>query len=508
MSLFSWNLDNNNPSSRVPSFGPMTTASTSLRTACRAPSVRWLPSMLVHSDTNRSSNVGNGNNKTGSTTTSAFRSNDIYAQQPSVSHPMPSVISQHQEEIMGTNDSPGTPEDASGQSEEGQDDADPGYTPEVETVMSNPDDGSKAMANTGSTNTVSQGGDEDGDEFGRSRKHGKRLTTKEEVSLFQICNRHADTFGHRSKLCEWWMSVTAEFTREQGHPYSWHSVRRKVELVTKQRIKFLDELREKTKNAGSTVLATEDLSNPRWREAVDAWIPTWRRWEDAEARRIEKRDSRIFRKRKRLSAGLATWETGSRGSSTPMPLATDSATTQFSSIQLPPGFDSMFSNTASTTDTNTNNNNSTRQTPRSCPSAATTASTTIDSTTISAILEILSRLNKYLDSRPDSRLSPSTAEPHDKPNNDPPLSLSSSPFSPSSPSSSFHVSPPEPHPQPPSTEKTAESAAVSASIEKMKDDLRVELRKEMEKDRAALEQRLDSVQHTQELILDMLRRGH
>jgi hypothetical protein len=46
-------------------------------------------------------------------------------------------------------------------------------------------------------------------------------------------------------------------------------------------------------------------------------------------------------------------------------------------------------------------------------------------------------------------------------------------------------------------------------IEKMKEELRqemrVEIRRELERDRAALEDKLDSVQRTQEMILEMLR---
>lgn len=79
-----------------------------------------------------------------------------------------------------------------------------------------------------------------------SRQH-RRLTTKEEVALFDICNQNADTFGSRSNLCKWWQSVATEFQRtHQGRSYSWHSVRRKVELVTRQRIKFLEDQRTRS----------------------------------------------------------------------------------------------------------------------------------------------------------------------------------------------------------------------------------------------------------------------
>ncbi|KAJ5937211.1 hypothetical protein N7454_004866 [Penicillium verhagenii] len=148
-----------------------------------------------------------------------------------------------------------------------------------------------------------------------SRKHGKRLTTLEEVSLFEICNRHASSFGKRSDICNWWRGVAEEFTRAHGRPYSWHSVRRKVELVTKQRVKFLKDRRQQQENqnqnqnrlvaGGSHVQAqaqlSEDSMNPQWCGVLDLWIPTWRRWQEAEAKRIEKRDEIV--KRRRVSQG-------------------------------------------------------------------------------------------------------------------------------------------------------------------------------------------------------------
>ena len=127
----------------------------------------------------------------------------------------------------------------------------------------------------------------------RSRKHGKRLTTKEEVSLFEICNRNAHTFGKRSDICNWWRIVAEEFTHAHGRPYSWHSVRRKVEMVTKQRVKFLDDQRS---HGLTGAHLTEDSMNPQWCAVLDAWIPTWQRWEQAETQRIAKRDEMIRRR--------------------------------------------------------------------------------------------------------------------------------------------------------------------------------------------------------------------
>lgn len=366
--------------------------------------------------------------------------------------------------------------------------------------------------------TLSRGGD--------ARKHGKRLTTKEEVSLFNICNHHADEFGQRSNLCKWWNTVTDEFTRDQGHPYSWHSVRRKVEMVTKQRMKFLEEQRDKGGNAG------EDLSNPRWRAAVDAWIPTWQRWEEAEAKRIEKRDSRKTRKRK-SRAWDYSWETTAaadawRAPSSPVgaappplplpsaaasipavtapaPTTTTVSTSQNSvPVRLPPGFDSMFSNpnpspptpqTQKTTPYSSYHPTPPAPTPPETSSPAAAATATESMTT--ALLQTLGKLNKHLDA--------AAPDPHPHPH-----SSASSPFISALVSTTGSQTQPQPqHQHQHSTDDTNAMTITPTSLSMLKEELRREmqdeLRREIEKDRASLEEKLDSVQRTQEMILEMLR---
>ncbi|KAL2863533.1 uncharacterized protein BJX67DRAFT_363203 [Aspergillus lucknowensis] len=339
------------------------------------------------------------------------------------------------------------------------------------------------------------------------RKHGKRLTTKEEVSLFEICNRHAAEFGRRSNLCKWWMTVTMEFTRGQKHPYSWHSVRRKVEIVTKQRMKFLEEQRDK----GNT--EADDLSNPRWRAVVDAWIPTWQRWEEAEARRIEKRDSRRPRKRKwtvttpasttittdgqwdlpNANAAVTaadTWRAPSSTTSSPMvshtihthnhtpqthiqtqtpqPLATPK--TAATSVRLPPGFDTMFAQ---------------RPSPSSSSPAA---NPTSDNTMMAAVLETLGKLNKHLDSSSTPSLLPPTTEQH--PSSSSQQVLVPGPENPNGLDDGLQNIPP---------------TALTRLKEELKKEMLGDLRSEWDKERAVLEEKLDSVQRTQEMILEMLR---
>lgn len=365
-------------------------------------------------------------------------------------------------------------------------------------------------------------GDGDGDlDTDTPRKHGKRLTTKEEVSLFEICNSHATSFGHRSNLCNWWKTVTAEFTRAHGHPYSWHSVRRKVELVTKQRIKFLEG---QMSHPGS--VAADDVSNPQWRAAVDEWIPTWRRWEEAEARRIEKRDSCRSRRRKKIQSWDLWATTDADGwrfppaSSTspvgvpvgagtslqasantagdvipttpatttaaaPPPLSPSSTPT---TVKLPPGFESMFSNPPFTTQT--------------ISTAAATAPSP-DYNMVSAVLETLGKFNKHLDAAsanggPDPRSSAAIS-----------ALVSSSELAAQNHSSPQPAQISHSHPQPPSPPPSSLHQNKSLDIESLKEELRqdmqAEMRRELERDRAVLEEKLDSVQRTQEMILEMLR---
>ena len=361
-----------------------------------------------------------------------------------------------------------------------------------------------------------------------SRKHGKRLTTKEEVTLFDICNRHAHEFGQRSNLCKWWITVTAEFTHDQGHPYSWHSVRRKVEMVTKQRVKFLEELREKNAAANdpnNTAAAGEDLSNPRWRAAVDAWIPTWQRWEEAEAKRIEKRDSRKTRKRKSRPWEFTGWDSvdvGASGASSPVE-STSVSTSQHQDhsqshsqaqaqaqgqgqgqgqVRLPPGFESMFSNLNPPQTPQTRKSSATTylyqrtppappaQTtpgpglaPAPTPEAGSGSGSSTERNMMTALLETLGKLNKHLDS----------ANPPDTP-------IPSSTFVSQSQSRSQGT---------PRTSDTLNNDSGDSSFRLLKEELRREMReefrREIEQDRASLEEKLDSVQRTQEMILEMLR---
>ncbi|OQE26494.1 hypothetical protein PENSTE_c005G08532 [Penicillium steckii] len=365
-----------------------------------------------------------------------------------------------------------------------------------------------------------------------SRKHGKRLTTKEEVSLFDLCNRHADTFGKRSDICNWWKTIATEFTLLHGRPYSWHSVRRKVEAVTKQRIKFLDEQRQRQRDfSGSNTL--EDVMNPQWCAVLDTWIPNWQRWEESEARRIAKRDEMIMRRRSNKPSDQNQWKSPdgqaigmemgravspptspgtidvgashsfqdeashvpgdvyriSSSTSTPAPpniappaFETPSAPAT-NVVRLPPGFENMFSNPI----------------PISHVSASPTpvAPSTVlpdpsnNTRMFGAVLETLGKLNKHLDAasangNPDARSSP----------------VISALVQAASESSSQVASHQD-------AQREIQQYSGIYDVNRIKDELRqelkAELRHEIRRDCAALEEKIDSVQRTQEMILEMLR---
>lgn len=383
---------------------------------------------------------------------------------------------------------------------------------------------SKPSTTRGAKRAHEMEGENDGD---TPRKHGKRLTTKEEVSLFEICNRHAGSFGKRSDICNWWKTVSDEFTRAHGRPYSWHSVRRKVEMVTKQRVKFLDDQRQRQRDLSGPNLVG-DLMNPQWCAVLETWIPTWQRWEEAEARRILKRDEMLRRRshgkvqpesalgRIGIASPASPDEMGDTGHlfpddgansagdaipithhTTPMtthavavPLFETSSTSTTNKVKLPPGFETMFSNPHPQPQ-------STKQPTPPGPAQTSTSTTSAspNNSISNAVLETLSKLNKHLDAAASSSAAALESEGTDRRSS---LVISAL-VQAASEAAQNHASLQEPQ----------QPQAASIDIDRIKEELRqeiqAELRRELERNRAALEEKLDSVQRTQELILEMLR---
>ncbi|KAJ5364517.1 uncharacterized protein N7496_010230 [Penicillium cataractarum] len=362
--------------------------------------------------------------------------------------------------------------------------------------------------------------DDDGD---TPRKGWKRLTTKEEVTLFEICNRHADSFGRRSDLCNWWKTVATEFSHANGRPYSWHSVRRKVEMVTKKRIKFLEDQQQRQRDY-SGANPVPDVMNPQWCAVLDLWIPTWQHWEESEAQRIAKRDA-TYRKRSQskldnlwkpppqaadpalepvdLTSPASPDDTGIDANDSyegpivlvtrsPQPTtvpATAAPTVDRPSsipasnggVRLPPGFDTMFAN---------NHSQPTRWPPTFAP-APRAAEPSSDNRVFSAMLEAIGKLNRHLDAASDNNR-----------NNDAPDARASPVIS------ALVQSATESTPQNPASSedsRRASSSIPSRDFERIKEELRREMREEMRRERVAFEEKLDSVQRTQDMILEMLR---
>lgn len=353
------------------------------------------------------------------------------------------------------------------------------------------------------------------------RKMGKRLTTKEEVSLFEICNKHADSFGRRSDICNWWRTIATEFTQMHGRPYSWHSVRRKVETVTKQRVKFLDDQRQRQRDRSGPELG-EEMMNPRWCAVVDEWIPTWQRWEAAEARRIKERDDIVhrramnripacdplfvsarnlglIRRRGSSSDGIGAdmdqsigdgdaWGSHLLGASLSPPAPASigaeppsepSRSHVHSTVQLPPGFDTMFSNPQSQS-----TGSPTPPAPVPAAAAASRSNTSRNNRVTGAVLETRGKLNKQLDVAPSIEAPDSLSSPMIR--------------------ARSQTTPQRPQHQNQDQQPNS-SPSASLDIDRIKEELRQEMHAELRRDRAALEARLDSVQRTQEIILNLLR---
>jgi hypothetical protein len=134
--------------------------------------------------------------------------------------------------------------------------------------------------------------------------------------------------------------------------------------------------------------------------------------------------------------------------------------------------------------------------PTFAPAPRATAESSTDNRMVSAVLETLSKLNKHLDAAsgshaPDARSSPVIS------------ALLQSATDPTMQNQAFSE---ESH-------QTASSNVSSKDFEQMKEelrqelkeDLRREMREELRRDRAGLEEKLDAVQRTQDMILEMLR---
>ncbi|OJD21540.1 hypothetical protein ACJ73_07121 [Blastomyces percursus] len=393
------------------------------------------------------------------------------------------------------------------------------------------------------------------------RKHGKRLTTREETALFEICNRHAATFGERNRLCEWWVNVTQEFTASEGHPYSWHSVRRKVELVTQQRIKFL---------AGLDGKRRDDQADAAWSAAVDSWIPAWKRFQEQETERINAKQGKRGRKRKAVvdaeGVGLGYqhmlppgFDTMFPPSSKPskatrmdppasIPAATAPSSTTAESVQADPPSKQQKQQQKHQQKQQQQQKQQKQQqkqqhVPASIPIQPTSQQTAVSNTAAilaagtsssassaaavaaaepnvgAAILETLSKLNKNLEAvssrtHQSNAMSLAAAAAHPHPHSHP---------HPHQHQHQHQQQKSSPNPTMANHGRTAAgaggatAAAVAtgpmpvqnsispSTLHQLKSELRAELRQEIQKDRAQLEEKLDSVQRTQEMILELLR---
>lgn len=230
--------------------------------------------------------------------------------------------------------------------------------------------------------------------------------------------------------------------------------------------------------------------NPQWCAVLDSWIPTWQRWEEAEAQRISKRDETIRRRSHSKpqpelgeDVGQPFHDDGMTSPGDTIPLTNHTPTSApplaaplwevpsnsiSASVKLPPGFENMFSSTQPTIPA--------APAPAPVPTSPSTGSDQTSNRMVSAVIETLGKLNKHLDAvsgdaSTDARFSPVIS------------ALVQA-----------------------ATESQAQnSSQITTDIDRIKEELRQEMKAEMRRERAALEERLDSVQRTQEMILEMLR---
>lgn len=358
--------------------------------------------------------------------------------------------------------------------------------------------------------------------------HARRLNTEEEIKLFELCIKHSSTFGERSKLCEWWKNIANEFIENYGGPYSWHSVRRKVDLVTRQRIKYLADLKEGKIEA--------DQATDPWKKVLDEWIPTWEKFEMSEKRRIEVRDQRAaMRKRKeppvaasgsspsspapssstpaakRKSNGATTgaaapgsWQaTPSKWIPNPSPYGPATYPTppglmapppSTPGMKMPDGYDTMFRSPAHPT-THPLYPYPPPQPYYPPPMAAPPA---VDSNLTSAVLETLTKLNKHLE-KADGTSTVVAALTSNKDDNANEKTATENETSSSSLTLPADADTEGPQAQ---SEKIIYSPA---TFQNFKTELRAEFETELAKLRDAFTQKLDSLEQAQEMIMDMLR---
>jgi hypothetical protein len=369
--------------------------------------------------------------------------------------------------------------------------------------------------------------------------HARRLNTEEEIKLFELCIKHSSTFGERSKLCEWWKNIANEFIENYGGPYSWHSVRRKVDLVTRQRIKYLTDLKEGRIEA--------DQATDPWKKVLDEWIPTWEKFEISEKRRIEVRDQRAaMRKRKEpptSAPGAAAAEGSNPSSPAPSsstPAAKRNSTGATSStgagatapgswqatppkwtpgpspygsapyhlpagpmappppstpgMKMPDGYDTMFRSPAHPT-THPLYPYPPPQ-PYYAPPVATPPGPALDNNLTSAVLETLTKLNKHLEKADGS--SSVVAALTGSTNANDKITTAENGTTSSSPSSDQADADAE---ETPGTETTMSPAV----LKKLKLEIRAEFETELAKIREAFTSKLDALEQTQEMIMEMLR---
>src|SRR6266487_4924088 len=113
----------------------------------------------------------------------------------------------------------------------------------------------------------------------------------DEILLFQLCLQHSESF--RSSLRnrkQFWIKISGLFERTAKRPYSWQSVKRKIEDLTSKRKVILE-----AEETGTTQISEDPLD-----QVIDQWLEIWNAAEE------EKKNQKLSKSQQEENVSMAT----------------------------------------------------------------------------------------------------------------------------------------------------------------------------------------------------------
>ena len=87
------------------------------------------------------------------------------------------------------------------------------------------------------------------------KPYGQRLSEKDEILLFQLCIQHSLGFRSVKNHKQFWIKISGLFEQTAKRPYSWQSVKHKIEDLTLKRKAILE-----ADETGTTQINEDPLS--------------------------------------------------------------------------------------------------------------------------------------------------------------------------------------------------------------------------------------------------------